>query len=398
MYDVFLDQVAQHLEEVLTSPVFRTSRRSCQFLRFIVEAQIAGRASQLKERVVGEEVFGRPPDYDTGQDSIVRVKACEVRRRLAQYYDLHPEAAIRIDLPAGAYSPQFHRGQPSATARPKSRAELARRRVTWVAVPAGIALLAGCLMAWRLYGASPFLSFWAPFVTGPDTLTLCVPAPDAYRIYGSGKAALIDALRPRAPGAPAPKFPKEAAAHSQIVAEPGEFLGIGDAHALTLLYAFAQSHGKIPQVRLAGSTSFTELRAGPNLLIGGFTNPWTLDLLKDARFVFASEEGVYGIRDRKTGKFVWRKPRNWEPRAADDCAVVTRIAHSKTGHPLLVAAGLDHSGTFEAGEFLTRAEVLEPVLRKLPADWEKRNLQIVFRAEVVRDNVGPPQVLATHVW
>jgi hypothetical protein len=78
--------------------------------------------------------------------------------------------------------------------------------------------------------------------------------------------------------------------------------------------------------------------------------------------------------------------------------VITRIADSKTGHPLLVAAGLDHFGTFAVGEFLTRPELLEPALRKLPKGWASRNIQIVFRTEVVRDNVGPPQVVATHVW
>src|ERR1035441_3218747 len=75
---------AQHLEEVLDSPMFHTSQPSCQFLRYVVDAIVAGHPDLLKERTVGEKVFGRQPDYDTGQDSIVRVKASEVRRRPAQ--------------------------------------------------------------------------------------------------------------------------------------------------------------------------------------------------------------------------------------------------------------------------------------------------------------------------
>src|ERR1035437_770520 len=396
-------EVVQHLEKVLDSPMFHTSHRSCQFLRYVVDAIVAGHTDLLKERTVGEKVFGRPPDYDTGQDSIVRVKASEVRRRLAQYYNLHPESPIRIELPPGAYTPVFHRGQAGLAEQPAPTPDVAlprppSRSARWLAVPLAIALLAGGIAAWRMYHGSLFLSFWEPFLSDPRNPILCVPTPETYRIYGSGKPALIEALRPRAPGQPMPRFPSDEAAQVKIVAEPGGFLGIGDARALTLLYAFAVGHGKSPQIRLGIETSFTELRAGPDLLIGGFTNRWTLDLANDTRFVFESEGPVYGIRDRSTGKFLCRKPATWEPRGTEDCAVVTRMLHSKTGNPLLVAAGLDHFGTFGVGEFLTRRDLLEPVLRTLPDGWQQRNLQIVFRIEVLRDNVGPPQVLATHVW
>jgi hypothetical protein len=78
--------------------------------------------------------------------------------------------------------------------------------------------------------------------------------------------------------------------------------------------------------------------------------------------------------------------------------VVTRFWDSKTGHPLLIAGGLDHFGTYEVGEFLTRPELLEPALRSATADWKTKNLQLVFRTGIVRDSVGPPKVLATYVW
>ena len=396
-------EVAQHLEEVLDSPMFHTSQRSCQFLRYVVDAIVAGHPDLLKERTVGEKVFGRQPDYDTGQDSIVRVKASEVRRRLAQYYNLHPEAPIRIELPPGAYTPVFHRGQAGLAEPLPPMPDVGPpappgHRTRWLAVPLAVAMLAGSLAAWRMRPVSMFVSFWEPFLGDPRDPILCVPTPETYRIYGSGKAALIEALQPRAPGQPMPSFPGDEAAKVKIVAEPGKFVGIGDARALTLLYAFAVGHGKSPQIRLGTDTSFTELRAGPDVLIGGFTNHWTMDLVKDARFTFASEGSVLGIRDQDSGKLVCRKPSTWEPRGNEDCAVVTRMIHSKTGNPLLVAAGLDHYGTFGVGEFLTRRELLEPVLRALPHGWQQRNLQIVFRVEVLRDNVGPPQVLATHVW
>jgi hypothetical protein len=398
------DEVRLHLENVLESTAFRSSNRSCQFLRYVVEASLAGDADALKERLLGEKIFGRSPDYDTGQDSIVRVKANEVRRRLAQYYDLHPDSPLRIELPAGSYAPLIHRGHSStaefASVTVPAPRPPAARRLSWVWLALALApLAAGAYAVWsRAVPPSPFTRFWSPFLSGPRNSVLCIPTPETYRIYGGRKQALIDALRPREPGAPAPAFEAGQLQGVQIVPETGDSIGLGDAHAMTLLYAFASARGRPPELRAGNDTTFTELRSGPSVLIGGFTNRWSIDLLKETRFAFESAGAEYGIRDRKNGSFVCRKEYPWEPRHNEDCAVVTRIPNSKTGHPLLVGAGLDHFGTFAVGEFLTRPELLEPVLRGLAADWPSKNVQIVFRIEIVRDNIGPPKVLATEVW
>ncbi len=64
-------EILAHLEDILASPAFCTSQRSSQFLRYVVESALAGEKDRLKERVIGEQIFGRRADYDTGQDSIV---------------------------------------------------------------------------------------------------------------------------------------------------------------------------------------------------------------------------------------------------------------------------------------------------------------------------------------
>jgi hypothetical protein len=63
----------------------------------------------LRERVIGINVFGRPSDYDSGNDPIVRARAAEIRKRLAQHY-LHGEGAkdeLRIEVPPGSYRAVF---------------------------------------------------------------------------------------------------------------------------------------------------------------------------------------------------------------------------------------------------------------------------------------------------
>src|ERR1700678_22634 len=100
--------VELELLSLLDSPAFRGSPRSRVFLQFVVEETLAGRQDSLKERTVGIDVLGKRSDYDTGADSGVRVRANDVRKRLAWHYEaVAPRAGVRIELPAGAYAPRF---------------------------------------------------------------------------------------------------------------------------------------------------------------------------------------------------------------------------------------------------------------------------------------------------
>ena len=391
-------EILAHLEDILASPAFCTSQRSSQFLRYVVESALAGEKDRLKERVIGERIFGRRADYDTGQDSIVRVKASEVRRRLAQYYDHTADTGLRIELPPGSYAPWFH-GATAPLVIPLPPPPVASRGTLrlWVILAVTLVplLAAGVFRSVR---QTPFALFWAPFLEASRTPILCLPAPERFRITGGDKAYLLEELRPRPPAEKLTNLSLDRLQGLQIIPETGLALGVGDAHALTLIYSFAASKGRVPQIRIGNDTTFTELREGPAVLIGGFSNRWTLDLMKGARFEFAVEDLHYGIRDRSTGKFVCRKPLPWEPRSTVDCGIITRLNDSKTGYPLLVAAGLDNYGTLEAGEFLTRPALLERALQQAPAGWRDKNLQILFRVEVVRDSVGVPTITATYVW
>jgi len=100
--------VRSHLKEVLASPAFEGATRARQFLELVVEHALAARYDDLRERMIGAEMFGRPVNYDTANDAVVRVKATEVRRKLAQYYQERKEfSPVRITLPSGSYEPKF---------------------------------------------------------------------------------------------------------------------------------------------------------------------------------------------------------------------------------------------------------------------------------------------------
>ena len=97
------------LEDLLAGSVFRSSRQCQALLRYIVEHSKAHREEMLRERVIGANVFGRAPDYDTGNDPVVRNRAAELRKRLAQHYMRTggSKGAIRIEIPTGSYRAVF---------------------------------------------------------------------------------------------------------------------------------------------------------------------------------------------------------------------------------------------------------------------------------------------------
>ena len=77
--------IRAELNQVLQSQGFRSSKRSQDFLRYVVERTLEGQADTLKERTIGIDVFGRSSAYDPSDDATVRVKAGEVRKRLGLF-------------------------------------------------------------------------------------------------------------------------------------------------------------------------------------------------------------------------------------------------------------------------------------------------------------------------
>jgi TolB-like protein/tetratricopeptide (TPR) repeat protein len=151
------EAVRAQLDKVLASHAFAGAERPGRFLRFIVEQALAG--NQLKETLVGVEVFGRKPGYDPRLDGVVRVEAVKLRSRLKDHYEAEgAPGSIRIDLPKGGYLPCFETlpsQLPAEPVEPIERVAAPPRRAWWtdwrVIAPllALAVLIAGYLLARR---------------------------------------------------------------------------------------------------------------------------------------------------------------------------------------------------------------------------------------------------------
>jgi len=100
--------IRHQLTRILSSKTFHQVDRLKRFVSFIVLESVAGRGGDLKEYVIGVQVFDKSASFDPRADPIVRVQARRLRTRLARYYrEEGADDTVVVDLPKGGYAPIF---------------------------------------------------------------------------------------------------------------------------------------------------------------------------------------------------------------------------------------------------------------------------------------------------
>lgn len=378
--------VRAHLDRVLASSAFRSSRRCQEFLRYVVEHKLAGRHDELKERVIGIEVFERTSSYDPSEDSIVRVNANDVRKRLAQYY-MDSDSELRIELPPGSYVPEFNYSQstpPTSPAHDQPEGHWTRRKLLIPAVALlTIVSLMSLVLHRRLSSKTALEQFWSPLASSPAAPIIVV---------GTGPAVILP-------------WGKEVFTPAEIRQLPDQQLATGDFLAAFVVASQLQGMGRSCQLRPGRQLSLEEMQAHPVIAIGMFNNPWTIQLNHDVRFVCQMHESPqlreYFIVDKQQPGRQWKVVGTDPlfPKKTDmDYAVVTRLIDTTTRQVFVSAGGVTHFGTQAAGEFLAAPSYWDKVAAQAPADWSRKNLQVVLEVRVVNDTPKPPVVVASYFW
>jgi hypothetical protein len=373
------------LNRVLQSQGFRSSKRSQDFLRYVVERTLEGQADTLKERTIGVDVFGRSSEYDPSDDATVRVKAGEVRKRLGLYYASEGRLdEIRIDLPHGTYVPEFQRGEPYAAATVETKrvetAEASAARRRW-AIPLGVVLLAVAVAAVWFETRPPATvvdQFWAPVLHGSATVLLSA----AYvPVYG---------VDPKM----APEHPTRL---EDFVLLTDQFVGGGDMIAVSRISAMLNRMHRPFRVKIGSDVSFQDLRAAPTVVIGYSYTRWR-DISKELRFFIDAESRPRMVTDNG-------KPTEWslpnlppDRRTNEDYAIVTRVFHPDTQAMLVEVAGITQYGTEAAADLITNPELLAEALHDAPKGWQNKNLQFVLHVKVISGTPAFPKTVKTYFW
>lgn len=403
------DLILHELDLILEHPLFRSSKRCQQFLRYSVQHVLDREFDHLKERSIGMAVFDRSASYDTGDDSIVRVTAKEVRSRLTQYYaGLTRHSTVRLEISPGSYITEFHWNEAPADPPDNLAMNPPPRRVQFRVVAAAFALLLLVSAAGlypRLFPAKPDLlkRFWGPVLESSKPVLICLANPGVYRlddkvflrfgINDPGNATMVAA-----------QLPDQGVVYGrEIIPSPDGYAGMGDTIAVTRLAVLFTKFGKNLQVRTSTDIGFADLRSSPAVLIGAFTNSWTLELMKEWRFVFDLETAPgWVIRDRNDRLRLWANPALGQElrgrKITEDYALISRVFEERSGQPVVSVAGITDFGTAAAAEFISDEALLASAFIDAPKQWERKNLQLIIKTPVVGRTTGKPQYVARHIW
>ena len=186
--EVTFSEERAELKALLETGIFARSPNLAQFLKYVCEKYFAGELDQIREYNIAVEALGRRVDFDQKRDSIVRVEAHRLRKRLSEYYA--GEGATRpvwIYFEPGSYVPQFRRTEiPSAPAAALPAIHPNRR---WLRI-AGIAVL----LAAGVAGVLELRRSQAPPVaaTAPPAQTVVAQALDEIRLVAGARDAFTD--------------------------------------------------------------------------------------------------------------------------------------------------------------------------------------------------------------
>jgi TolB-like protein len=216
------ETVRTELAKVLASPQFSRSERLSRFLRFIVEAALQNRGSEIKEYPIGVDVFDRGTEFDPKTDTIVRVEARRLRRKLDEYYEsLRENPPFRIVLSKGNYVPAF------IVADPDRQKPMASRRIAWVTA-LGLPLLLGCAVVFWSHRTEPSPPDYLPFTIAVLPFTnLSTDPDDEYLASGLVEELTTALTRVKGMKVVARSSASQAGAESTDLADVGRKLRVG---------------------------------------------------------------------------------------------------------------------------------------------------------------------------
>ena len=420
------------LDQVLSSPPFRNTQQCQNLLRYIVKHTLAGEDHLLRERVIGSEVFGRRPDYETGDDPVVRLRAAEVRKRLAQFYQSTAEPPeVHIDIPPGCYRATFrwrdsslpHEAEPSPVAHPvepeprtlpdapdlhqtttippEVSPPPTRSRVWRIYAAAAVIFLAAVVIVVSIPWAGPqtsrFRAFWSPWTNSPKPVIIAIGSNAVYRLSGNlmDQYAREHHIETQGEEFFVPLPPDASVKGSDLVPAEDSFVALGDVAAVSSMVANLTRQKQSFQERFPNDISFAELRNSPSVLVGGFNNPMTLELTKNMRFVLRARNEIDDIQDPNRR---WLLHASEDSHDTEDYAIVTRLTQRHGDAPILSVAGMGQYGTLAAADFVCNPAAISEMTHHLPADWAKRNLQFILHVKVVDFKPAATEVVAVHTW
>jgi hypothetical protein len=440
-----------HLNEIVQGKAFKGSPRSVKFLQYILDRAVAGEFEALKERVIGVELFGRDPTYETGEDSIVRVAAGDVRKRLIHHYSIYGTTSeFHLSLPLGSYLLEIKRcprGAQGAFDVPNGSNQLAvlsdesvldaepgARSPDRVAAPPhvlipdsvrpsrinlrswlyfGILLVAAGLAQWAItrhqferQGQSKISVLpWSALFDSPHSTTVVTSDPDIAEVQVlAGKILSVsDYANHRYIPEPNTLTPEEVQFCKRFLF--GDKSSSVDTPIVASIAQLAQTASRKIEVAAARDIELSRLHSDDNFILLGSpsSDPWVglFNNQLDFRFMPPDTPGHDSIVDvRPNGN----ESSAYFPTApgyqtGQSFAIVALVPIPDQSGQVLILAGMSREGTEAAGNFVVDVTRLATALQNcgISPSGPVRHFEILLRINMMAGVPNKSDVLACHI-
>lgn len=391
----------------------------------VCDLTLAGRAEEIHEQSLGEAVFGRPRDYDSTADGIVRTQASRLRQRLDLYFSEDGiDEPMRISIPRGSYIPLFEsrpveeqtfsashilpKVQPATPPLPVPIKRSRSAYLAWSLVVVLAAVVAAFVVrdgSRKTVQAAPLIphALWSQ-IFAPGERTLLVPGDSSLVIWQGMKDRNIDLTEYvsgayRAPNPIAPATSIDALAANIAGSRYTSIVDLEVAQSLALI-ASQQKSGL--EVRYPRELRPNDLKQGNLVLVGiSEADPWVTLFERDMNFVF------YINREKHVLSVLNRSPRTNEPEKWDSSgldrqhriyAVVAYLPNLGGNGNVLILEGTTMAGTECAWDFVSDDSKLQPFLQKIQRpDGRIPYFEVVLGTNNISGSAVDGTVLAMRV-
>ena len=429
--NVAIEAKRELVQRVVESSAFAKSERLSSFLICICDLALSGRAGEINEQKIGTTVFGRPQDYDSSIDGIVRPQASRLRQRLDLYFNGEgANEPVRITLPRGSYVPVFepNRGQSRAATLPSAPAvnpavsspsgtiatppsSFRSARLPWILV---IALLVVLLVALLVVGArsakrvtadtsSPATlhPLWS-LLFRPNQRTIVVPSDTGLVMWQSATGQTIDleryvsgSYRAQSTG----DIPTGQVNPADLASR--RYTSIVDLSIVKQLTQIADAQKSRLVLSYARDLRVDDLKEANAILIGAAAaNPWVELFEPKMNFVFADAHiRQYSVLNRApTGTEPARWTSNYDDPQHRVYGVVGFLPNLGGTGSVLIVEGTSMAGTQCAWDFVADDSSFLPFINRIKRpDGSIPHFQLVLDSTNLTGSAIKRSILAWRV-
>lgn len=401
------------VQRISASACFQNSPRLRQLLLYLCERALLNRPDDLREQLIGCHVFLRKPDYNPGEDNVVRVQIRRLRKRLDEYFNSEgKDEPVILSIPKGSYVPVFLPRELSHAATPAAPATPARGRWYRLAAIAaaaiallGIGFLAGLWKAGT--AANPPAPDWSPLwpaIINPNEKTLIVCA-DSTLVMAQALTRRPLSLDDYARRRYVPRGTVMGADAERILSllPAWTWTDLADVRLVGRLRRVTLASWDRISIRTARTVQIHDFTSGNAIVLGSAqSNPWNalFEPQLNFRVEWDEEKGTAQVRNKSplSGEQPVYPPIEGGDRSVV-YSVIAFVPNLRRSGNILIIAGTTGQATETAGEHVTNPTTYTQLMRMITSrnGGELPYFEVLLKSSMVEGIAKNAEVVAFRI-